>query len=358
LALCRMAADDRWQFANILPVTFMIWVVACTWTIHFSFHLLPALQASGMTFKSGLLQWPPHYSYVQAAISQTLAALFFVSLGRAMFTDPGSLPKGTGKAQGSQTFLTTAEVKRTGEPRFCKWCKSHKPDRSHHCRACKACILKMDHHCPWISNCVGFRNHKYFFLVVFYSLSNCFFNMCTMYNTMWRFYEVEAPALSRFMLVFGITTSTVMTCILFPFLAFHIWLMLTATTTIEFCEKSTRYRGKSGEQLGRSRFHVGWYQNTKNVLGPSPFLWLLPLSPPTGDGYSFETSSERSPLIGSPPLSETTALLRPRPEGGLGLGSGSSSEGGITNPLTDESPAKQPVFVGSPEVTGGKAALV
>ena len=60
--------------------------------------------------------------------------------------------------------------------KVCSTCLITRPLGSTHCSKCNICIEKMDHHCPYVGNCLGLNNYKYFFYFI------CFFDIHTIFN--------------------------------------------------------------------------------------------------------------------------------------------------------------------------------
>lgn len=279
------------RVAGVLPPAFICGVAAAIWSIYLALHLRPLLQLDAISDDFRRDEY--NRGVCHTVISQTLTAVLVICYLKCVFCPPGTVPSRPewilGHSEAPVPF--TREVKFTGERRHCKWCLKYKPDRCHHCRVCKSCVLKMDHHCPWIMNCVGFNNHKYFFLLLVYAVVDCIFISATLAESVQRAIDSETPAADRFLLVFGVVLAAIMSFFTSVFLGFHTYLMLKGMTTIEFCEKSVLGQGAQGG-AGKSRYSLGFHRNLNVVLGENPLLWLVPIATPVGDGLYFRDGED------------------------------------------------------------------
>lgn len=286
------------------------------WLWQRRFALPPLCLTLGIGSLASLYVWLAAWDLLKIGIWLLLFTMFAWSLLKTVTTHPGTTPdvfQVEGESGGESAFYAY-ETKKTGEVRVCKWCKKLKPDRCHHCRKCKMCVLKLDHHCPWVKNCIGFYNYKFFLLLIMYASALCLFMLFTMAMSTFRFCSKAAPLWLKILVCLGQLLILLLSIALPLFTAFHIHLVKGGYTTIEYCEKKLRLRKnkqpkdrKSGESTPPIRFvsyNLGPWENFVAIFGENKWLWPFPLArQPPGDGITFPTP------LSSQSSRESTGLL-------------------------------------------------
>jgi hypothetical protein len=200
----------------------------------------------------------------------------------------------SGLSDERHTF-TVHERSEKNSIRYCLKCKKYKPDRTHHCKFCNGCTLKMDHHCPWVGNCIGFKNYKFFLNMIFYALVNSiYFNY--IFSDVIRYLIIEEKIVSLKLLLFlSLYFFMIMVMLsLAVFNLFHFWITLKNYTTFEFV--TTFVRGKENPNSKRSKYDISIWENFKQVYGWNPIFWLLPIDAQTYsntyNGMNFKVNSK------------------------------------------------------------------
>jgi len=301
--------DDPLKF---LPVALVVATIFGLGFLYVMYHCVPQLQWG----EDGRLvdQDMRSNGELNLVLFSLWTSLLLIAYVQSILVHPGSIPDNhphweyfPTAAVGGQP--TTTETKKSGQRRHCKWCGKYKPDRCHHCRVCNTCILKMDHHCPWIYNCVGFWNYKFFFLLLFYTVLDCQLIFWSSLDTLQRTIENDDDFITMFSVTFLSSLSFFLGVLFTCFFTFHFFLMQRNMTTIEFCEKNLLPKNNAkpvDPATAVNLYDVGVFSNTQKVLGSNPLCWLLPFGGPEGDGLTFiddETGLNQAPSDygGGPP---------------------------------------------------------
>ncbi|KAK7097878.1 palmitoyltransferase ZDHHC20-B-like isoform X2 [Littorina saxatilis] len=200
----------------------------------------------------------------------------------------------------------------SGFPRYCEKCKSVKPDRCHHCSVCSTCVLKMDHHCPWVNNCVGFTNYKFFVLFLGYALLYCFYVALSSLKYFINFWTKKPSffvypmsgsghGMERFHILFLFFVSVMFGISLISLFSYHLYLVCKNRSTLEAFRAPVFQTGpdKDGFSLGRAA-------NFREVFGEDAKGWFLPMFSSLGDGVSFP--SRLQPVVSYDTMGSTPSV--------------------------------------------------
>ncbi|CAI4221212.1 unnamed protein product [Auanema sp. JU1783] len=224
------------------------------------------------------------HTAINFLLFQIFFVLAFVSHIKTMLTNPGAIPKGNATDEHIERLQAAEEMRVLYK---CQKCCSIKPEKAHHCSVCERCIKRMDHHCPWVNNCVGEGNQKFF---VLFTLYIALLSMHALYWGIWQLILCVGNEWNECSAIGPPGTTLLLIFLLFESILFSIFTLVMFGTQISaICSDESTIDAMKNPKVEKIK-GKSW-KNLQYVFGgPCSMRWLNPFVNPYYSKPAFEYS--------------------------------------------------------------------